>query len=236
MDFGCKNCKSLNINPLKSLEKDALCEISNLKHSHFIKKGSILFEEGDTLSGVFCIKEGVCKLTKLSSNGKSQIVRFAKGGDMLGMQNIISQEPAYLTATALKNVRVCFIPKEQILTSITENIQFSSHLIKESYSELCKAENIIVDMAQKTAKQRLADSLLYLKDTFDVDNEGFIDIKLSREEIGNLIGTATESIIRMLSEFAKNGLIQTQGKRIKISDYQKLKLTSEGNFFNQTAK
>lgn len=236
MDFGCNTCKSLHINPLKSLEKNSLYQISNLKHSHFIKKGSILFEEGDMLSGVFCIKEGVCKLTKLSSNGKSQIVRFVKNGDILGLPNIVSQEPAYLTATALKNLRVCFIPKEQILTSISENIQFSSQLIKTSYSELCKAENIIVDMAQKTAKQRLADSLLYLKETFSIDNEGFIDIKLSREEIGNLIGTATESIIRMLSEFSKNGIIQTQGKRIKIIDYQKLKLTSEGTFFHQSTK
>lgn len=83
-------------------------------------------------------------------------------------------------------------------------------------------------MAQKTVKQRLADALLYLDDNFGTDSEGFLKVHLSREELGNMVGTATESLIRMLSDFGKQGLINMDGKRIKLSNVPKLKRLSEG--------
>lgn len=229
MNTECKNCSVHHQGNFKLLETSNLQNITRCKSSYTIKKGSIIFEEGEMLSGVYCIYEGVCKLTKLSSNGKSQIVRFVKKGEVLGQESVIGQNATNLTATAVKDMQVCFIPKEQILTSFNENSLFSAGMFKEICNELRKADNFIIDMAQKTVKQRLADALLLLKDTFGVDKEQFIDIQLSREEIGNLVGTATESLIRMLSDFSKNHLIQTKGKRIKIINEHKLKCLSEGN-------
>ncbi|GIZ15357.1 Crp/Fnr family transcriptional regulator [Capnocytophaga catalasegens] len=228
INIECKDCSAYEKGILKSLEMNKLQELVSCKNSYSIKKGTIIFEEGDMLTGVYCIKEGVCKLTKLSLNGKNQIVRFVKKGDILGQYNIVGKQAANLTATALKDMKICFIPKEQILTSFAENPNFSTEIIREMSAKLQKADNIIVDLAQKNVKQRLADTLLFLKETFGEDTQGYIDIQLSREEIANIVGTATESLIRMLSEFSKNKYIETHCKYIKILDQAKLKRVSVG--------
>lgn len=225
----CKKCSIHNQVNFRFLDNKHLHNITQCKSSQTIKKGEVIFNENDILNGVFCIYDGVCKLSKLSSNGKSQIVRFVKKGEVLGIESIISQEPVNLTAIALKDMQVCFIPKEEILASFTENSSFSLHTFKDVCSELRRADNFIIDMAQKTVKERLADGLLSLKDLFGVDNEDFIDMQLSREEIANFVGTATESLIRMLSDFAKNELIKTQGKRIKLLNENKLKRIAQGS-------
>ena len=96
-------------------------------------------------------------------------------------------------------------------------------MLQEMAKELRIADNIIVDMAQKSVRQRLADLLLYLHTTFDVDEGGFLSVILSREDYANLVGTATESAIRILSQFKKEGLISTTGKQIKVVDFDGLK-------------
>lgn len=227
MDNKCKNCSVKQENIFKSLEEGALQKISACKSSLTVKKGSVIFQEGEHINGVYCIKEGVCKLTKLCPNGKSQIVRFVSKGSLLGQRSVVSQEPANLTATAIKDMKICFIPKERILSSFAEEAHFSSELLKDLCSDLRKADNFIVDMAQKNVKQRLADTLLRLENLLGTDSEGFIDVKLSREEIASVVGTATESLIRTLSEFAKNNYIQTQGKRIKIANRTLLQKLSQ---------
>lgn len=123
---------------------------------------------------------------------------------------------------------VCFIPKDEILTAFRRYPNFSVEVVRDVCHDLKEANNTIVDMAQKTVKQRLADALLYLDDNFGTDSEGFLKVHLSREELGNMVGTATESLIRMLSDFGKQGLINMDGKRIKLSNVPKLKRLSEG--------
>ncbi len=83
-------------------------------------------------------------------------------------------------------------------------------------------------MAQKSVKERLADVLLQLYRIFGSDSEGFIDIKLTREEMANTIGTATESAIRLLSSFKAEGLLEVKGRRIKILDKDALERESQG--------
>ena len=97
-------------------------------------------------------------------------------------------------------------------------------VLKKMTKDLKASENIIVNMAQKSVKQRLADLLIYINDSFGVDENGFLKIVLSREDYANVVGTATESAIRILSQFKKAGYISTEGKQIKIENIQKLKL------------
>ncbi|MDO5608401.1 MAG: Crp/Fnr family transcriptional regulator [Capnocytophaga sp.] len=224
----CEHCSNWKHSMLKSLGTDELKSISERKTTVHIKKGDIIFEEGELLSGVYCIHRGVCKLSKLSVNGKSQIVRFVVKGDILGQRSVIGQQAVNLSATALTDIEACFIPKEEILHSFASNPNFSADIIKDVCNELKKADDTIVDLAQKTVKQRLANSLLFLEDTFGKDTEGHINIQLSREEIGNMVGSATESLIRMLSDFNKNEWIETHGKRIRITNRKQLQKTAEG--------
>jgi len=213
---------------LKSLSKEELKKISDHKDSIDFKKGDVLFSEGNLLNGVYCIKEGVCKLTRLSSNGKEQIVRFVKGGDMLGYRSILSEEPVTLTVTVMKDMRACYIPKKDIFDSIRENPNFSLDMMKVVCHDLRDANTTITNMAQKSVKERLADTLLFLKDTFGLNEEGFLSIVLTREELSSVIGTATESAIRLLSEFKKNGVIGLEGKKVKILDEAELHKISQG--------
>jgi CRP-like cAMP-binding protein len=200
--------------------------MANCKTSYTIKKGESIFEEGEMTNGIYCIKDGVCKLSKLSSNGKDQIVKLVKPGELLGQRSMISEEPANLSAVALEDMEVCFIPKTEIMQFFTQNNNFSMNVMKTICGDLKDADQNMVTMAQKSVKERLAETLLYLEDTFGTDIDGSLRLQLSREELAGMIGTATESCIRLLSELNKNGLIELVGKKIKIIDKSKLQRLS----------
>jgi len=224
----CSQCIIKRFNALKTLTHDELEMFSDHKTSLLIKKGENLMTEGNAINGLYCIKDGKCKLTKLNTNGKEQIIKFVKGGDILGHRSILSDEPAGLNVTALEDMHVCFIPKGDILDTIKENTYFSLNLMKNISHQLNESNTSISQMAQKPVKDRLAETILKLEETFGVDNEGCIDIVLTREEIANTIGTATESAIRLLSNLKKDGVIDLIGKKIKILNNSILKNLSEG--------
>ena len=204
------------LSSLKELTRDELIRISHCKTSKIIKRGEILFNEGDHVNGVFCIKDGVCKVSKMSENGRDQVIKLVKKGDLLGERSLITGGPANLTASALNDMEICFIPKEEIVRDLKRNNNFTMSMLKDLAESLRNADEVIVDMAQKTVKQRLAETLIHLDKKFVKDDEGYIDVYLTREDIANIIGTATESAIRILSDFKKNGLIDFKEKRISI--------------------
>ncbi|RED42706.1 CRP-like cAMP-binding protein [Winogradskyella eximia] len=219
----CEQCIIKQFNSLRALGKDDLIRISGCKTSKFIKKGEILFREGESINGVYCVKDGVCKLSKLSANGKDQIVKLVVRGDLIGQRSLVTDEKSNLTAIALNDMEICFIPRNEIINDLTNNANFSLDMLQEMAKELRVADNIIVDMAQKSVKQRLADVLIYLYETFNTDEKGFLGVMLSREDYASLVGTATESAIRILSQFKKEGLISTTGKHVKIEDLEGLR-------------
>jgi len=223
----CEQCIVREFSSLKALNKDELIKMADCKVSYTIKKGEPIFEEGESTNGIYCVKDGVCKLSKLSANGKDQIVKLVKPGELLGQRSMISDEPANLSAVALEDMQVCFIPKKEILEFFNENNQFSMNIMKTICGDLKEADDHMVSLAQKNVKERLAETLLYLEDNFGKNEDGTLHIQLSREELAGMIGTATESCIRLLSEFNKSGLIELVGKKIAILDRNKLKRISE---------
>jgi len=224
----CEQCIVRQLNSLKSLNKEELVRISACKTSRIIKKGEVLFEEGDHINGVFCISDGICKVSKMSSNGRDQIIHLVHKGDILGERSLINDEVANLKATAINDMEVCFIPREEIIRDLARNSEFSMNVLKDLASSLKSADNVIVDMAQKTVKQRLAEMLINLEEKFGHDLNNILNIHLSREDIANIIGTATESAIRLLSEFKKEGVISLKGKNITLVDASKLKKIAQG--------
>jgi CRP/FNR family transcriptional regulator, polysaccharide utilization system transcription regulator len=223
----CEQCIVREFSSLKALNKEELLKVASCKTSYTIKKGEPIFEEGETINGVYCIKDGFCKLSKLSTNGKDQIVKLAKAGELLGQRSMVSDEPANLSAVALEDMEVCFIPKSEILGFFNKNNQFSLGLMKSICGDLKESDLHVVSMAQKTVKNRLAETLIYLQETFGKNADNTLKIQLSREELAGMTGTATESCIRILSEFNKSGLIELVGKKIAIKDLNKLKKVAE---------
>ena len=219
----CEQCIVREFSSLKALNKEELLHLSDCKESYTIKKGEVIFEEGDTINGIYCIKDGVCKMSKLSANGKDHIVKLISKGELLGQRSIISDEPVNLSAVALEDMEVCFIPKTEIMGFFDKNNQFSMNVMKTICGDLKEADLHSVNMAQKTVKERLAETLLYLADTFGKNEDNSLKVQLSRDELASMIGTATESCIRLLSDFNKSGLIELSGKKIILKDISKLK-------------
>ncbi len=219
----CEQCIIKQFNSLKSLTKEELIRISSCKTSKNIKKGTVIFEEGETLNGVYCVRDGICKLSKLSENGKDQIVKMVVKGQLLGQRSLISEESSNLQATALNDMEVCFIPKSEIIADLQKNPKFSFDVLKDMAHDLKEADDIIVNMAQKSVRQRLAETLIYIHNSFGTNPDGTLSVLLSREDYANMVGTATESAIRVLSQFKKDGYISTIGKHIKIENINALK-------------
>jgi len=224
----CENCIIRQLNSLKALKKEELKAISDSKETRTIKKGEPLFKEGEKLNGVFCVRNGVSKLSKISDNGKDQIVKIASKGEVMGQRSVIAEEATNLSAVALNDMEVCFIPKTNITARIEDNPAFTQAILKYMAQELKLADDVIVNMAQKTVNQRLAEVLLYLDKTFGQDDEGYLALILSRSDIADVVGTATELCIRTLAKFKKEQLLETKGKRIKLLDKKGLTQIKEG--------
>lgn len=223
----CDYCIQKGLTSLKALTKEEIDTIQNTKTTLTFKKGEALFEEGDSTNGVYCIKSGICKMTKLSANGKDQIVKLAQEGDLIDKRLIISEELSNTSAIALEDMQVCFIPREPILKAFCSNNQFSLLMMRSICSDLKDANEMILNMAQKSVKSRLAFTLLHLQDQFGIDADKSLKINLSRDELATMIGTATESAIRLLSELKKARFIDLQGKKILILEPNQLRKLTE---------
>ncbi|MTG98143.1 MULTISPECIES: Crp/Fnr family transcriptional regulator [Myroides] len=220
----CEQCIIREFSSLKALTRDELETISETKTHFIVRKGEILFLEGDNLNGVYCVKSGFCKLTKLNSNGKDTIIKLAKSGELLGQRSIINEETSNLTATALEDMQVCFIPKKEMLDYFSDNNKFSLLVTRDICNHLKDADKGLADHTHKTVKERLAIMLLKLEELGGVDPETkSLNIQLSREDLANMVGTATESCIRLLSDLKKEGIIQLSGKKIILVDKAELK-------------
>ena len=128
----------------------------------------------------------------------------------------MSGEQLSASIQVLEDTHACFIPRSEMFKMIENNSKFSLVVMKMACHELGEAGRLITNLAQKTVRERLAEVLLLLVSTFGTDEDGNIDVSLTREEIANMVGTATESVIRLLSEFKDDEYIILKGRKIKV--------------------
>lgn len=223
----CEQCIVRELSSLKTLTKEELLHLSACKDSYEIKKGDVIFNEGDLMNGVYCIKEGTCKLVKMNSQGKDTVLKLISSGSLLGQTSVLTEGTASLSAVAVEDMKVCFIPKGEILGFISDNGRFSLEVTKNVCNQLKEAHNFAASHTHKTVKERLAQALLNIYSSAGTDGEGYMNLQLSRDDIANMVGTATESCIRLLSDFKKEGYLELKGKRIKILRLHDLKVLAE---------
>ncbi|WP_209331602.1 Crp/Fnr family transcriptional regulator [Lunatimonas salinarum] len=225
----CELCLSRKFSMFAGLSDEHLCSLSDAKNFISHKKGQILYYEGTKPLGVFCVNNGVVKIFKTASNGKEQIIRLAQKGDFVGYTSLIGEDMYSTTATIVEDAQICFVPKETFLNVLSEDVEFHRRITQALCRDLGVMEGRLTDATQKTIRERLAMTLLKLGDSYGVDGAESqrIDIVLTREEIAGLVGTATETVIRLLSEFKKDELIDFQGKKIIILDKKGLARLSD---------
>ncbi len=220
----CDLCLSRRKSMFNELPQEALCALSERKSTISHNKGQILFLEGTLPMGLFCISEGKVKVFKTDDSGREQIVRLAQAGDFLGYRALLSGENYNSSATILEEAKVCFIPKSSFTELVVKDVSFQNKLMQAVCHDLGVMEQKMADMASKNVRQRLATTLLMLNNTYGIDGEKHteIDIALTREDLAQMVGTATETVIRLLSEFKKDKLIEINGKKISIIDKEGL--------------
>jgi CRP-like cAMP-binding protein len=207
----------------KKLTDDEFSRLNMDKSCSLYKKGNIVYREGSRLTGFYCVTKGIVKIFKTGIDGKEQIIRFAKRGDIIAYRSLLSKELACTTAKIIDEAILCHIPYQTLLYLIQNNWQFALHMLQIVCHELREANDYITDIAQKTVRERLAEVLLLLKENFELDRQNTLQISLTREELANMVGTATESVIRLLSEFKQDRLIELQGRKIKFLNIQALR-------------
>lgn len=202
------------------LKKNYICQ--------YYKKGEIIFKEGDKPTGLICLSEGKVKVFKEGVGGREQIVRMAKPVGFIGYRALFAEENHTATAVAIEDSAICIINKETIYKLLRSNSELCLSIIKAFATELGFSNNRTVTLTQKHIRGRLAESLIFLKDTYGFeDDNSTIKIYLSREDIANLSNMTTSNAIRTLSTFAGEGVIGIDGRKIKILDLPKLEKISE---------
>ena len=125
----CEHCIVRHCNALNVLHQEELARISRSKETHLIHKGETIFEEGQKLNGIYCIRDGVVKLSKLGINGKGQIVKLVIKGDLMGQRSLFAQERTNLSAIAIPAVQLCFISQHEINIDVMKTGTFAKELL-----------------------------------------------------------------------------------------------------------
>lgn len=191
------------------------------------RKGEIIFKEGTSPLGLYWINKGKVKLSITGEDGKEQIIRLANEGDLMGYRALLSGGMYHATAVPLEGCELSFISKETFLEVLKKDSALSFEMMKLLSDDLKNAETQITHLAQKPVRERLAEAVLFLKETYNFEEDHqTINVMLTREELANIVGTATETAIRLLSEFKHDGIIDLIGKKIKILDLARLVKTA----------
>ena len=222
----CNKCALETNSIFKHLTREEVEKINFEKDFRHYKRGDVLYHEGNRISGFYCINSGIIKVFKTGFDGKEQIIRFAKPGDIIAYRSVLSNEPACTTAKVIEDCQVCFIPTDVLISFIKTNPNFALELMKLTCHELGEANSYITDIAQKTVRERLAEVLIHLVEDFGLDDQKYLRISLTREELSNIVGTATESVIRLLSEFKTDKFIELNGRKIRVLNIKGLQKIS----------
>lgn len=182
------------------------------------RKGKTIFNEGSYPSGIFYIESGKIKKYKADRDGREQIIYICSSGELLGYPALLSEETYSDSATTLEDSTIAFIPKADFLQVLNQSSELATRLLKNLSHEFGVLENSIAAFAHKTVRERVALSLLILKEKFKdktKENEP-VEIILSREDFSNMVGTAVETLVRLLHDFKDEGLIETEGRKIRV--------------------
>ncbi len=204
-------------------ELESFFDLCENKSFEFFKKNQILFLNNTKPLGVYYIKQGSVKLSRIDAEKKEKIIRIVSPNEFIGVRSIIRRGNFPYTATAIDNCATCFIPEQEFLNLIKKHPDFSCQLIITLCNLIDEAENKINSFADKSAKERIAETLLMLNNTLNIASDVKENIiKISREDLANLTGTVKETVIRCLSKFKEQNLIAVKGRSIKLLDVNEL--------------
>jgi CRP-like cAMP-binding protein len=211
--------------PLTKEQKEFLAQNFSIQK---YKKNEKIYCEGETPTHLMCLINGKVKIYKDGVGGRCQIIRVVKPTEYFAYRAYFAEENYVTAAAAFEPCTLCLIPMPAIMKLIRENHELSMFFIRQLSVDLGIADERTVNLTQKHIRGRLAESLLFLRDTYGVEEDSFtLSIYLSREDLASLSNMTTSNAIRTLSNFANEKLIAIDGRKIKIIDEDKLRKISK---------
>ena len=210
----CSMCKSCKSEWLKAIDV-------NRKLIHY-DKGESIFHEGDTVNGMYFIFSGLVKVHKKWSDNKELILRFAKEGAIVGHRGLGGDTIYPVSATALAPSDICFVDLDFFMATLKVNPDYLFDLMMFFATELKESEKRMRNIAHMNTKGRIGQSLLTLQDKFGTDEDGFINIEISRQDLASYTGTTYETLFKIMNELAEENVIHIDSKRTKLLDKPKL--------------
>jgi CRP-like cAMP-binding protein len=213
---------------LKDLPPALFKNIEKLMIDKTYKKGQNIFLEGSFPAGVFYLKEGMVKKYKTDHNGKEHILYLCSKGELLGYSPLLSNETYPDSASTIEPSKLGFIPKDSFLQILSQSNKLMMGILSCLSHEFSVLVNSVTVFAHMSVRERLALILLILSEKFKKNEiTGYPEIKLSREDLANMVGTAVETLVRLIRDLKKEGVIETNGKTIILKNHRELIMMSK---------
>ena len=219
----CAMCKAGSASAFSGLCASDKVIVDNEKRHRRYSAGEMIFYAGDVANTLYCISSGHVKLYIVGPEGREQTVRLAQVGDIMGYRGIISGDGYEVFAMALDPVQLCAIPKQIFIDMLSRNSSFAVGILGRMAKELNYLEHTLLEVSQRSVRQRVAETLLMWSQTYGVlPNKQTIDLRLTRIEFARLLGTTPESVSRNLFQLRREGMITVRGRSIGILDRKSL--------------
>ncbi len=211
IESSCASCANRHKSLFCEAQPSILDQIDQSKKVIRLEPGKPLFHAGDEIEGVYCVRQGAVKLERLSDAGQNHILHIVSEGGVVGLSSTLSEGVVDVSAIGLQSAEICFIPKETFNEALKSDPSIARTALKSVTKELAAMEQRLCHATDLTAVERIAEALLHLKARDEDQN-------WSRRELAEWAGTTTETAIRTLGQFAKEGLIDIDGRKILIKN------------------
>ena len=227
-DFHCNNCGLASLCLPLSLSLTDMERLDGIiEKSPPLKKGSHLFHQGDPFTSIFAVRAGTIKTYTVTKDGEEQITGFYFPGELIGL-NAIDAEAYPISAKILETTTVCEIPYEKLDELSGQMPELRRQLIRTMGREIREEQQMMLLLSKKTAEERVATFLLKLSERYRKRgySASIFRLSMSRNEIGNYLGLAVETVSRIFSRFQKQQLINVEGKEIEVVSLEELHAVS----------
>lgn len=201
---------------------ESLKKLSENRDIQNYRKKTEIYREGSFPKGIYFIHKGKVKIYQSNDNGKELITELHAEGDFFGFLPLLKEEVYTNSAMALEDSEIYMIPKADFFDLVYKNAEVSRKFIEILSDNLIEKEKQLLRIAYSSVRKRVAEALVDLSDKYKKAGETAFSMNVSREDLANLVGTATETVIRTLSDFKEEKLIEASGGKITILDYNQL--------------
>jgi len=209
---------------LSKKEREKLRKHASIQH---FRKNQVIYTEGEEPKDMMCLLKGKVKIFKDGIGGRSQIIRMIRPIQYFAYRAFFAQENYLTSASAFEPSTVCFVPMRVVVDLLKNNTTLMMFFIKQLSVDLGIADERTVNLTQKHLRGRLAESLVFLIDSYGLEDDNAINIYLAREDLASLSNMTTSNAIRTLGNFVNEKVIALDGRKIKVIDEEKLRKISK---------